>query len=360
MHRMGNNRRWPAVVIAGLLALSAVLTGCGQQGGAAADGGDRQLPISESYFIFDTLVSVRVYDGGVTSAHFAEIKQLLETIDRQMNRQLKGSEIELVNQKAGMGAAVPVSEQTFHVVETALQYAEASEGVFEPTVGPLVELWGIGNEGARVPAAEEIAQALASIDYNRVELDPAARTIKLLDPGMALDLGAIAKGYAADVIAAYLKEQGFESAIIDLGGNILAMGAKPGGRQWTVGIQDPAENRGEHIGLIRVTDKTIVTSGVYERYFVEDGVAYHHIFDLDTGYPVRNDLLSVTIVTDRSIDADAMSTTVFALGLDEGMAFVEAREGTDALFITMEGNVYATSGLRDRIEMTDENYHLVK
>ena len=346
--------------LAGLLALAAVLAGCGRQEGAATDGGDRQLPVSESYFIFDTLVSVRVYDEGVTSAHFAEIKRLLETIDRQMNRQLEDSELDLVNRQAGTGTAVPVSEQTFHVVDTALRYAEASEGAFELTIGPLVDLWGIGNEGARVPAPEEIEQALAAVDYRRVELDPAALTIELLDTGMSLDLGAIAKGYAADVVAAYLKEEGFKSAIIDLGGNILAMGGKPGGSPWTVGIQDPSEKRGEHIGLLRVTDKTIVTSGVYERYFVEDGVAYHHIFDRNTGYPVNNGLLSVTIVTDRSIDADAMSTVAFSLGVEKGAAFVEERDGMEALFITTDGDVYVTSGLRDRFELTDENYRLVK
>ena len=221
-------------------------------------------------------------------------------------------------------------------------------------------LWGIGQEGASVPGASGIDEALTFIDYRRVELDPEARTIKLLVPGMSLDLGAIAKGYAADVIAEYLRSQGFESAIIDLGGNILAMGAKPNGSPWTVGIQDPGENRGEHIGLVRVTDKTIVTSGVYERYFIEDGAAYHHIFDTDTGYPVNNGLLSVTIVTDRSIDADAMSTTIFSLGLEKGLDFVESREGTDALFITTEGLVYASSGLRGSLEMTDESYRLVE
>jgi FAD:protein FMN transferase len=345
-----------------LLLLIVVLAGCGRQGegaGTAAGSGARELPISESYFIFDTLVSVRVYDEGVTPAHFAEIEELLHTIDKQMNRQLEGSELDLVNRQAGK-QAVQVSEQTYYVVDTALRYAEASGGKFEPTVGPLVDLWGIGQEGASVPAVGEIDEALSFVDYRQVELDPAARTIKLQSPGMSLDLGAIAKGYAADVIAEYLRSQGFESAIIDLGGNILAMGSKPDGSPWTVGIQDPSENRGEHIGLIRVTDKTIVTSGVYERYFVEDGAAYHHIFDLDTGYPVNNGLLSVTIVTDRSIDADAMSTTIFSLGLEEGLAFVEKRGGTDALFITTEGLVYASSGLADYLEMTDKNYRLVE
>jgi FAD:protein FMN transferase len=342
--------------------LIAVLTACGRQGdsdGTAAGGGSRELPISESYFIFDTLVSVRVYDDRVTPAHFAEIEELLHEIDGQMNRQLEGSELDLVNKQAGK-EAVHVSDQTYHVVDTALRYAEASGGKFEPTVGPLVELWGIGQEGASVPTAADIEEAMTFIDYRLVELDPAARTIKLLAPGMSLDLGAIAKGYAADVIAEYLRSQGFESAIIDLGGNILAMGAKPNGSPWTVGIQDPSENRGQHIGLVRVKDKTIVTSGVYERYFIEDGVAYHHIFDTDTGYPVNNGLLSVTIITDRSIDADAMSTTIFSLGLEEGLAFVESREGTDALFITTEGLVYASSGLRGSLEMTDESYQLVE
>ncbi|MNH26479.1 Thiamine biosynthesis lipoprotein ApbE precursor [compost metagenome] len=157
-----------------------------------------------------------------------------------------------------------------------------------------------------------------------------------------------------------MKENGFESAIIDLGGNVLAMGPKPGGHDWSIGIQAPDEKRGTHLGLIKVKDKTIVTSGIYERFFKENGVVYHHILDPDDGYPVANDLLSVTIVTQYSMDADALSTSAFSLGLEEGMRFIEARQNTDAIFITENKDIYVTSGLRGQFELTNSDYHLIE
>jgi len=323
-----------------------------------ADVGGTAGPNAETYFIFDTLVTVKIYDGQPTAAHFQEIEQIMKTIDKQMNRNREDSELSEVNRQSGK-QAVAVSEQTFHVVRTALNYAASSKGKFDPTVGPLVDLWGIGKEGAKRPAQAAIDQTLGLISYEKVELNEAGRTIRLAMPGMELDLGAIAKGYAADRIAAYLKEAGFTSAIIDLGGNILAMGRKPGGELWSIGVQNPLEPRGAHIGIIKADNQTIVTSGIYERYFIENGEHYHHIMDPDRGYPVRNGLVGVTIVTDRSEDADALSTTLFSLGLEEGMRFVESRPNTDALFITDSNKVYVTSGLKGKLALTNEQFTLV-
>lgn len=316
-------------------------------------------PATERYFIFDTIVSLRVYDKRMTSQHFDEVRGLLEQIDLRMNRLLAGSEIDQVNQAAG-ASAVSVSEETFKVVQTAVDYAAASGGHFDPTVGPLVDLWGIGSEHAAVPEEGKLSAALQQIDYKKVTLDQTSHSIMLEKTGMSLDLGAIAKGYAADVIAEYLQQHDFKSAIIDLGGNILAMGAKPNGSPWNIGVQDPGEQRGQHLGTLEVVNKTIVTSGVYERFFESDGKVYHHILSPFTGYPVDNDLLSVTIVTDASMDADAMSTSVFSLGLAEGQRFIEGRDDAEAIFVTTDHQIYLTSGLMQAFKLTNDDYQLAE
>ncbi|WP_456288992.1 FAD:protein FMN transferase [Paenibacillus sp. AK002] len=316
-------------------------------------------PAAERYFIFDTIVSLRVYDERMTPRHFDEVRALLERIDQRMNRQLAGSEIDQVNQAAGK-SEVSVSEETFNVVQTAIDYAAASGGHFEPTVGPLVDLWGIGGEHPAVPKEDELAAAMQRMNYKDVILNPASNAIRLKKEGMSLDLGAIAKGYAADVIADYLQQQDFRSAIIDLGGNILAMGSKPDGSPWNIGIQDPEKDRGQSLGTLQAVNKTIVTSGVYERFFEAEGTVYHHILSPFTGYPVDNDLLSVTIVTDTSMDADAMSTSVFSLGLTEGRQFVESRDDADAIFVTTDHQIYLTSGLTDTFKLTNDHYQLAE
>jgi len=349
------------VIFVNLVIIISILTGCSEAENTdtASQSQTQTLPISENYFIFDTVVSVRVYDERIEKSHFDYIESIMEQIDETMNRFKEESEVAKVNRLAGE-EAVQVTEETYHIIKTAKEYALRSEGRFEPTIGPLVDLWAIGNGGSEVPPIAEIDAAKQLIDFNKLELNDDSLTVKLQQKGMTLDLGAIAKGYAADVIASYLQEQGFTSAIIDLGGNILAMGSKPDKSPWRIGIQSPDENRGEHLGTISVVNKTIVTSGVYERYFIYDNKQYHHIIDPFTGYPAANELASATIITEKSMHADAMSTTVFLLGLEEGMAFVESTENTEAIFVTNDHKVYVTSGLKDNFKLTRQEYELVE
>lgn len=361
MRVLSKGSRLSRAARATLLFLSALLGmgGCSSAFPGGSAGGNAASPASETYFIFDTIVTVKVYDESATARHFADIRAILERIDAAMNRNLATSEIARVNAAAGR-EAVAVSEETFDVVRKALAYAEESGGRFDPTIGPLVDLWDVGGEAPEKPQAADIERAVSLVDYRLVEADEAARTLFLAREGMSLDLGAIAKGYAGDRIAEYLRSEGMHSAIVDLGGNILAAGVKPDGSRWRIGVQNPADARGASIATVLVDDETVVSSGVYERYFVQDGVHYHHIFDAATGYPTDNGLLSVTIVTGRSIDADALSTTVFSLGLEEGLAFVEARDHVDAVLITDRKDVYISSGLKERLTMTDADYRLVE
>lgn len=341
--------RWIIMICIAALALA----GC-----RAKDNSQALQPKTESYFMFDTIISIKVYDERMTEAHFADIREILQYIDATMSRTVESSEISQVNANAGI-QAVSVSEETFALVQKALDYAEWSDGAFDPTVGPLVDLWGIGNEGAKVPDPDTLAATVDLIDYRNVEMDEASLTIRLKEAGMALDLGAIAKGYAGDRISEYLTDNGFDSAIIDLGGNIIAHGSKPGDVPWTIGVQSPDETRGEAIGHVKIRNQTVVSSGVYERFFIEDGVRYHHILSTEEGYPIDNGLESVTIITDQSADADALSTTVFALGLERGRTFIERLDNTEAVFITSKKEVFVTAGLQDRLVMTNDEYKLL-
>ncbi|WP_020615470.1 FAD:protein FMN transferase [Paenibacillus daejeonensis] len=336
-----------------MLVVSLLVTGCG--GAAKAD----DKPASRTYYLFSTIITVRVFDDRITEKHFDHIRGLLEEIDQQMNRQLAGSELDEVNRQAG-GQSVVVSADTYKVVERALFYAEQSQGTFDPTVGPLVDLWAIGNGGIEVPRGDQIQAAVALINYEDVEMDATARTIRLKQPGMSLDLGAIAKGFAADLIAEYLTSEGIGSALIDLGGNLIALGAKPNGDAWSIGIQDPAEHRGAHLGTLQVVNKTVVTSGVYERFFRVGDTIYHHLLDPKSGYPFQNDLLSVTVITEESMAADALSTSVFGLGLDQGLAYLEQWKGVEAIFVTTDHVVTLTPGLIGKFHLSHDGYRFAE
>jgi thiamine biosynthesis lipoprotein len=277
------------------------------------------------------------------------------------------SALDLINKNAGI-RAVKAPDELLEVLERARYYAELSGGAFDPTVGPLVRLWGIGGESPQVPGAAGIQEALSLVDWRDLLIDRASGTAFLRRQGQSLDLGAIAKGYAADRAAAILREKagpagtfrlpGKRRAIIDLGGNILALGERRGWKNWRIGIQDPLENRGIYLGVLEVKDKSVVTSGVYERVFEEGGRRYHHILSTTDGYPVRNGLLSVTIIADRSIDADALSTAAFALGPRRGLALIEGLPGTEAIFVREDRAVIVSSGAPFRL-LDGGDYRLV-
>ena len=205
---------------------------------------------------------------------------------------------------------------------------------------------------------EEIDETIKKIDYSKVKMNPSTKEVFLSQEGMILDLGSIAKGYAADEIVEILREEGVNQAIIDVGGNIYAMGLKNGDKNWKIGIQNPFNERGSIVGTIEISDKTVVTSGVYERFIKKDGVKYHHILNPSTGYPYETDIAGVSIITDKSIDADALSTLIFTKGLSEGLKFVETLENVDAIFITNESEVYITKGIKDNFKISNESFKL--
>jgi len=309
---------------------------------------------SRSEFVLATVCVVTLYDEG-TPRIYNEVFARLNEIESRMSVFIEGSDVYRINTAAGI-EAVEVHTDTFGVIEKAVYFAELSGGAFDPTVEPLIALWDIGGKNPGVPAQEEIDRVLPLINWRDIELDRENKTVFLKKPGMALDLGAIAKGYAADEAAAIIKKAGISQAMINIGGNVMAVGEKKDGSLWRIGVQNPLDIRGAYIGITSTREKSLVTSGVYERFFEADGKRYHHIFSPSIGYPADNGLLSVSIITDISMDADALSTAVFILGYEKGRALVESLKGVGAVFVFEDRSIYLTGDV-DFI-LSDENYRV--
>ena len=314
----------------------------------------KHKPIRQTELALGTVCSVSLFDiskQALLPASFSLISQL----ENKISRNIPDSEISDLNRNAGLSPVV-LSQPVFQLLTMAQKYSILSEGMFDVTIDPVVELWGIGTDHAAVPPADKLEHALSLVDYRTLELDPDKSTAYLPRQELSVDLGGIAKGYIADQVREFLVSGGAEGGIIDLGGNILAFGKKPDGSVFRIGIQDPFGGRGSTIGVVTMEEGSLVTSGIYERYFEQDGKKYHHIFDVRTGYPVENNLAGVSIVTRESAAGDALSTAVFALGLEKGMALVERTGGVDAVFITRDKEVYISSGLKDSFTLTDRNF----
>lgn len=310
--------------------------------------------VSDSTLALGTVCSVKVY-GEENREHIPAVFDLVEEIEAKMSVKMEDTEAARVNSRAG-GEPVQVSEETFHVIREGKRYSALGDGAFDITIKPLVDLWGIGTEAARVPGDAEIRDALEKVDYTELRLDEQRSAVQLQKEGMGLDLGGIAKGYASDRAAALLREKGVEYGIINFGGNVLAFGEKGGNQAWRIGIQSPVAERGSYVGIVDIRNKAVVTSGKYERYFEQDGTRYHHILDPGDGRPVRNSLISVSIVTEEALKADALSTLIFVKGLNDGLAMAERMEGVEAILITRDKVIYTTSGLRESFSISNEEY----
>jgi thiamine biosynthesis lipoprotein len=326
-------------------------------GGATVSKDGDTKSLEQTFYIYDTVVNIKIFGNTVEQQNMDDIQAMLERMDIEFSRTKENGELYAVNQAAGKEAVV-VSDETLDIVKLSLKYAEEMDGLYDPTVGPLVDLWAIGEGGEHVPDQAAIDKARSLTNYKDVIVDDAAKTVMLAKEGMVLDMGGIGKGYAADRIADYLKAEGLDSAMINLGGSsIIALGNKPNGSPWNIGLQDPDQSRGTQLGTIKISDEVIDASGVYERYFMQDGVRYHHILDPRTGFPSQNGLKSITIMSPNATDADALSTGVFLMGLEEGMEYLESLpEEVEAFFITDDNKIYATSALKERLNLTDSTY----
>ncbi|MFT8315600.1 MAG: FAD:protein FMN transferase [Clostridium sp.] len=295
-------------------------------------------------FCMGTVISQRVF-GEKAEIAAAKVEEEMKRLEALMSFFLESSEISKLNRAAGK-QEVELGCESLYVLNRAKYFSQICGGTFDITIGPVAKLWGIFTDHAKVPSKEEIDRALSFTGYKDITIDNGLGTAKLEKTGESVDLGAIAKGYAADRAIEIYKQQGIESAFINLGGNVLVLGNKPDGTPWKVGIQNPLLERGQCLGAVKAVDKTIVTSGDYVRYFEKDNVKYHHILDPRTGYPANSGLMSATIVSEKSIGADALSTAIFILGLEEGMKLINGLKDMEAIFITKDKEIYVTEGLR--------------
>ncbi len=315
--------------------LSACLlpTGCGKTG-----------PIQQTGFYFDTVISITLYDATRTD-ELNHCFELAKQYENYFSASLPGSDISKIN--AAAGKPVKVHKETIELIKKGLSYAVQSNGKFDITVGNLTKLWDFQSENPKVPDKKALADAAAAVGYRKVSIH--GNEVTLADTGAALDLGGIAKGYIADKIKEYLLSQGVGNGLVNLGGNVLAIGEKPDKSAYTIAIQKPFDAAGTAVATVKVKNQSVVTSGIYERYFKQDGRLYHHILDTENGWPYDNGLASVSIICENSVDGDGLSTTCFALGLEKGMALVEALENTEAVFLTADGGLHTSSGMGNAV-----------
>lgn len=307
--------------------------------------------INKKYYALGTLINLSVAEPS-TADELDAAYHLIQRYEDKLTVNRTESEVMSINHNAGI-KAVSVPEDTYDLIKRAVEVSQKHLG-FNVTIGPLVKLWKIGFKGANKPAAEDIAQRLKEIDPFQIELDDANHSVFLKQKGMEIDLGGIAKGWIADRIKELWERSGVESGIIDLGGNILLLGPSlRSDRKWKIGIQNPVEKRNVPLGILHTVAKSVGTSGIYERKLVIDGHEYHHMFDSLTGYPIANNLASVTIVSDLSVEGEIWSTIGFYQGIKKGLALIEEQPGIEAIFITRDQQVKLTSGLKDKFKLVE-------
>lgn len=314
---------------------------------------------SDEKFLMDTLIQIKVYcedsEKGRQALEkaFAAFERIHDTTDRfQKNGQTAAAnDVVKINENAGV-KPVTVSADTIKMIERSNHFAGLTGGAFDITIGPVMDLWGFGKGEQHVPADAEINRVLSLVDYRKVKVDPESMTAFLTKPGMSMDLGGVAKGYATDEAVNALREMGIQHAIINAGGNVYALGDKPDGSPWRVGVQDPRGDK-DIIAVLYLKDKAAVTSGDYQRYFEEGGVRYHHIVNPSTGKQA-GDVMQTTVVTDSAADADILSTTVFVLGAQDGMSFMRGLPAAGAIFVGADRQVSHTENLSDQLEFTGE------
>jgi thiamine biosynthesis lipoprotein len=292
-------------------------------------------------FVMDTFATVRVPAGREEAAlqAFAELQRL----EGLFNRHDPGSEVARINDRAGQW--VEVSPELLEVLATVEDMAPTTGGLFDVTVAPLLDLWGIGTDRPAVPDAVELARALERVGGGGLEIDREGRRVRLARPGMAIDLGGIGKGYAIDRAVQVLSRAGVTAGLVEVGGDLYLLGRRPGGQPWRVGVEHP-RRQDALLGVLYLADHAVATSGDYQRFFEVDGVRYHHILDPRTGRPGRT-AMSVTVLAPTVMQADLLSTGVFLMEPAAGLALLERLGEVEGIIVDPAGQVLVTSGLRE-------------
>ncbi|MCI8955832.1 MAG: FAD:protein FMN transferase [Eubacterium sp.] len=309
-------------------------------------------PRTYTHFCFDTVCTITIY----SSKQKDEAKtidacfNLCDQFENLFDKHNTDSDIYKINSNTLNGTRtkktasnnIKVSPETLELIKQTKYYSKLSKGAFDITISPIVDLWDINNN-PHIPEKKEILKTLKYVDYKDITIKD--NTIKLSHKNQALDLGGIAKGYAVDQIKKLLLANKITSAVINFGGNILTIGSN-NGKDFNIGIIKPfGENANDYSAKLKIKDMSVVTSGIYERYFKKDNKIYHHILNPKTGYPVENNLYSVTIISKNSIDGDALSTSAFVIGLSKGLSLINSLDNTYAVFITKDYKLHLSDGL---------------
>lgn len=308
--------------------------------------------LESEIFCMGTNITQRVY-GSNARETIEEVENEMKRLEALMNFYKASSEIGILN-NYGFEKRVELSREVFYIIKKAKFFSEISQGAFDISVAPVIKLWGVFTRNERVPLEKEIKEKMSLVNYNNLILDESENTVKFSKENMKVDLGGIAKGYAADRAVQIYKQNNVSAAFINLGGNVMVFGEKPDNSNWSVGVQEPFKSRGEVIGVINARNESVVTSGNYVRYFEDKGVKYHHIIDPRTGYPADSNLMSVTVISQNSMEGDALSTAAFVLGDEEGMRLIE-NYGAKAIFITKDKKVKITSNMEEDFYLIEDS-----
>lgn len=316
-------------IFAVITALAAVfLTSC-----------EAALPKAEErFFAMDTYMSIEAYGENAEKAASAA-RSRVEYLERLWSAVDEKSEIYALNH----GESGALSEETLELALFAKKMSEKTGGAFDPTIYPVLTAWGFTTSEYRVPEESEISALLEKVGCGKILVDDKNIT---LEQGMMLDFGGVAKGAASDYCAEIMRENGVKSALINLGGNIYALGKRADGKMWKIGVADP-ENSAENVGILSVSDCAVVTSGNYLRNFTQNGRTYGHIIDPKTGFPADNDLLSVTIVAEEGRTCDALSTALFVMGKERAVDFWRSNGGFEMILVDKDGGIFVTEGIFD-------------
>lgn len=307
-------------------------------------------------FLMNTIVEQKIYSEN-SEQIYKEAVAKINYLENLMSFFIKTSDVSKINHFAGE-KKVKVSPEVMIVLRKALEVSKVTKGKFDITLAPVINLWRQSEKIIQLPSPEEINSLLSCVGYTKLKLSEEDMTAFLEKKGCAVDLGGIAKGYAADECISIYKSMGVKSGFVNFGGNVKTIGCKADGSDWVIGIQHPDKPRGEVLGAVLISNKSVVTSGIYERYFEVDEKKYHHIIDEKTGRPSESDIKSITIICSNSMQADALSTAVLVMGLDKGIDFLSSVGEVEAIIVTRENKIYLTKGIDKYFFLLQKNQAL--
>lgn len=309
----------------------------------------------------DTIMHLTAYGPNAAKA-IDEAFSRVDEIENMASSSISASDVSKINEAAGK-EYVKVHPEIINIIETSVKYSKISNGAFDITISPLIKLWGIGTDEEKVPTDSEIKEKLALVNYNDISINEADSSVKLMKEGMAIDLGGVAKGFTADEIVKIFEKHGIKSAIINLGGSsIYTLGEKPDKTLWSIAIQHPRKEKNEgSIGIVKLNQAALSTSGDYQRFFIKDGKRYHHILDTSTGYPADKGVISDMVLVDSSIEnpnmvADILTKITFLSGVDKGLKIIDSLEGVSCMAVTTDYKLYKSSRWDAKMENLDAEF----